>query len=420
AGQTYLIFGKPDGWAMRTSLSDVDASFVGEEREDWSGVTLSGAGDVNGDGYDDFLIGSFTFGPDFPDIKDHIGRVYLIFGKPDGWAMRTSLSEADVIYYGPVSKDWSGLALAGAGDVNSDGCDDFLIAAHWKDENWIDVSKVYLIFGTPEGWEKRVPMSESNVTFVASGWFAISGSWGLQHSWSVSGAGDVNGDGYDDILIGAAWDEEGGKEAGQTYLVFGRPGGLGGHVEIDILQGADASFIGEHPGYWSGFRVCGGADVNGDGYDDILIGASWSGHGGARAGETYLIYGKPNGWTKGVNLSQADISFLGEEPGDRSGYAISNTGDVNGDGCDDILIGVDLNSFSAERAGQTYLQCREERKGDVNFNGLVNVADVVLTVNILIRLVDAPPGQMWAADFNSDGTINVLDIVQIINIILED
>ncbi|MFQ6094331.1 MAG: integrin alpha, partial [bacterium] len=328
AGQVYLIFGKPGGWEMRTNLSEADASFEGEEKEDRAGRTLCGAGDVNGDGYNDILIGSFSIGPDNPGAKDDSGRVYLIFGKPSGWSMRTPLSEADVTFVGPISKDWLGSRVAGAGDINGDGYEDILIGAHWKDQNEQDVSRVYLIFGKPDGWDREIPMSESDISLMGPGWFSIPHWEYWPGGWSVAGAGDVNGDGYDDMLIGAPWDSNGGNNSGQTYIVFGRPGG-GGAIEVDLSAVADASFIGEEPGDWSGFCVTGGGDVNGDGYDDMLIGA-YKKEG--EVGQTYLIYGKPSGWTKGISLSEADVSFVGEEPEDRSGWSISMGGDVNGDG----------------------------------------------------------------------------------------
>lgn len=415
SGQSYLIFGKADGWEMRVNLSEADASFIGEEAYDLSGLALAGIGDVNGDGYDDFLIGrnaevSMEYSPDLRK-----GKAYLFFGKPMGWNMRTSLAEADVVFLGGVSL-WSGMALAGGGDVNADGFDDFIIAAHWKDENWEGSADVHLFFGRPEGWDKETLITDCDITFTTTGWFSFNGSIGLRDCWSASITGDLNGDGYDDILLGAPWKE---REAGKTYLVFGRPGETGSQFKLDLEETASASFIGERPGYWAG-RVCDGGDINGDGYDDILIGSYLSAHGGIKAGETYLIYGKPAGWTKDLNLSQADLSFLGEEPEDGSGYVFSHSGDINGDGLKDILIGSPGNDSNGTNTGQTYILCTEERKGDVNFDGQINTSDVIMAVNILTRLVHEPPGRVWAADYNDDEMINVLDIIQIINNILED
>ncbi len=135
---------------------------------------------------------------------------------------------------------------------------------------------------------------------------------------SVASAGDVNGDGYDDILIGAYGDEDGGGNlAGQTYLILGRASGW---PKANSLADADASFIGEDNNDYSGFSVAGAGDVNGDGYDDILIGAYMDEDAGGLGGQTYLIFGKALGWGMDTDLSKVDASFIGEAANDFSGY----------------------------------------------------------------------------------------------------
>ena len=168
----------------------------------------------------------------------------------------------------------------------------------------------------------------------------------------VATAGDVNGDGYDDFLIGAYRNDDGGSDAGQTYLILGKAGGW---TMDTSLSTADASFWGEHGGDRSGYSVATAGDVNGDGYDDFLIGAYANDDGGSDAGQTYLILGKAGGWTMDTSLSTANASFWGEHLGDYSGYSVATAGDVNGDGYDDFLIGANQNSDGAASAGQTYL-----------------------------------------------------------------
>ncbi|MFC1649844.1 FG-GAP-like repeat-containing protein, partial [Patescibacteria group bacterium] len=104
--------------------------------------------------------------------------------------------------------------------------------------------------------------------------------------------------------------------------------------------------------------------VNGDGYDDFLIGAHLEDDGGVSAGQTYLILGKSSGWAMDTDLSTADASFWGENPSDFSGTQISGAGDVNGDGYDDVLIGVGSNDEGGNDAGQTYLIISDERQWD--------------------------------------------------------
>ncbi len=339
AGQTYLIFGNASGWAMDTDLSDADASFWGEERYTMTGQSLSGAGDVNGDGFDDFLIGAWE------EDGRNAGHTYLILGKATGWAMDTSLSDADASFLGEDSDDLSSISISEAGDVNGDGYDDFIIGAYRDEDGGDDAGQTYLILGKASGWAMDTDLSAADASFWGEDSEDLSGS-------AVSGAGDVNGDGFDDIIIGAPGNDDGGAYAGQTYLILGKASGW--MMDTD-LSTADASFLGEGDNNIAGYKISGAGDVNGDGFDDILIGANSDEDGRPSAGQTYMILGKASGWAMDTGLSAANASYHGEEVDDYSGSAVSGAGDVNGDGFDDFLIGASGNDEGGSRAGQSYL-----------------------------------------------------------------
>ena len=343
AGQTYLILGKAPGWAMDTDLSGSDASFWGEDSEDLSGCSVAGAGDVNGDGYDDILIGANGDN----DGGSSAGQTYLILGNASGWTMDTDLSASDASFWGEGKSDMSGSSVTGAGDVNGDGYDDILIGAYGNEADGGDhTGQTYLILGKASGWAMDTHLFASDASFWGEDRDDYSGT-------SVAGAGDVNGDGYDDILIGAHGDDDGDSGAGQTYLILGKASGWA--MDTD-LSASDASFWGEDGGDHSGYSVAGAGDVNGDGFDDVLIGAPDDEDNGGNAGQTYLILGKASGWTMDTDLSTSDASFWGENGGDYSGTSVAGAGDVNGDGCDDILIGAYGNEEGGgNNAGQTYL-----------------------------------------------------------------
>ncbi|MBM4249772.1 MAG: hypothetical protein FJ149_10160 [Euryarchaeota archaeon] len=341
AGQTYLILGKASGWARDTDLSAASASFWGEDADDFSGRSVAGAGDVNGDGYDDILIGAYGD----VDGGNMAGQTYLILGKASGWTRDTDLSAASASFWGEDAYDYSGYSVAGAGDVNGDGYDDILIGAWGDDDGGNMAGQTYLILGKASGWAMDTDLSAASASFWGEDAYDYSG-------YSVAGAGDVNGDGYDDILIGAVYDEDGGTSAGQTYLILGKASGW---ARDTGLSAASASFWGEDAWDYSGYSVAGAGDVNGDGYDDILIGAYGDDDGGNMAGQTYLILGKASGWAMDTDLSAASASFWGEDASDYSGYSVAGAGDVNGDGYDDILIGAYGDEDGGSAAGQTYL-----------------------------------------------------------------
>ena len=166
------------------------------------------------------------------------------------------------------------------GDVNCDGYDDILIGAHGNEDSGMYAGQTYLIFGKATGWAKDTNLSASDASFLGEDADDYSGT-------SVAGAGDVNRDGYDDILIGACYDDNGSNNAGQTYLILGKASGWSMDTS---LSASDASFWGEDELDYSGRSVAGAGDVNGDGHDDILIGADGNSEGGSFVGQTYLIF----------------------------------------------------------------------------------------------------------------------------------
>ena len=158
------------------------------------------------------------------------------------------------------------------------------------------------------GWGRDTDLSTVSASFIG----------GETDEVGVAGsiAGDVNGDGYDDIVIGALGDDYGGWAAGKVYLILGRSSGW--RMDTD-LSAVDASFIGEDWGGGAGTSVSIAGDVNGDGYNDILIAAYNNNEGGTEAGQVYLILGKPSGWRMDTDLSAVDASFIGEHAGDKAG-----------------------------------------------------------------------------------------------------
>ncbi|MCP3677841.1 MAG: choice-of-anchor D domain-containing protein, partial [Deltaproteobacteria bacterium] len=388
---------------MDTDLSTADASFWGEDTKDHSGSSVSSAGDVNGDGYDDLLIGAYYD----EDGGSGAGQTYLILGKSSGWAMDTDLSTADASFWGEDGGDRSGISVSSAGDVNGDGYDDLLIGAYRDDDGGIDAGQTYLVLG---GKAQEINLKGNGLSIRDGSLHAqpnnhtyfgrVSATSGtIDKTFTIENTGfvdltlngtpkvlitgahasdftvtvdpvspvtasgsttftiqfDPSGDGYRRATVSIANDDS--DENPYDFVIKGR--GIGSTPQIwamdTDLSTSDASFWGEDTDDNSGYSVSSAGDVNGDGYDDLLIGAYQDDDGGSAAGQTYLILGKASSWAMDTDLSTADASFWGEDGGDQSGISVSSAGDVNGDGYDDLLIGAIEDDDGGSAAGQTYL-----------------------------------------------------------------
>jgi uncharacterized repeat protein (TIGR01451 family) len=324
-----------------------DAAFLGQKSSEYSGNRLAMVGDVNGDGYDDMLIGAYNARMD----TVYTGGAYLVLGRPAAdWGAAFDLLGADASFAGEASGDLAGGDVAGAGDVNGDGYADLLIGAYGHNASDVlsDTGKVYLILGRRSAdWGQGFDLANADASFLGENGRDYAG-------FALDGVGDVNHDGYDDFIVGAYTNDQNGDQTGKMYLFLGRPTADWGRNMS--LGAADASFVGEMPGDWAGYALAGAGDVNGDGYDDMLIGAYGNDQAASGAGKAYLLLGRANpNWGQAFNLRGADACFLGETYYDNSADAVSGAGDVNRDGLDDLLIGARSNDEQGDRAGQVYL-----------------------------------------------------------------
>ncbi len=345
-GGAYLVLGRDGGWTPFLSLSLADVSFAGETVDDWAGSSVGGVGDVNGDGLADFTIGaSETWG----EYKSR-GKTYLLLGKTSGWIQDQSLESADASF-DPGFDSSGGSGGIVAGDVNDDGYDDFAFSeSYTEDGDQHDGTFSFLFLGRPDPWGHNVDYHDADTSFAAGGCKSV---------------GDLNGDGLVDLTCRTPEEDD----SGQTHLFFDAPSLLGTEVEMDV---ADASYIGEQPEDRAR-PAMGRGDVNGDGFDDLVATAYYNDEGAPNGGQVYLVLGRSGGWSQSMPLAGADASWHGEEDWDQAGRtAAAIAGDVNGDGFDDILVGAWHNDESAHSAGQVYLILGEPHPdcpGDLDGDG---------------------------------------------------
>ncbi|MER2511667.1 MAG: hypothetical protein ABTQ25_04480 [Nitrosomonas ureae] len=361
SGSSYVVFGRASGFDAVTNLSDLDGSngfrLDGETEGDQSGRSVSSAGDVNGDGFDDVIVGAFLADPN--DYSS--GSSYVIFGQASGFDAVMNLSDLDgstgFRLDGETARDYSGRSVSNAGDVNGDGFDDVIIGAPLaNDPNGRYSGSSYVVFGKASGFDAAMNLSALD----GSNGFRLDGATGDYLGTSVSNAGDVNGDGFDDVIVGAFRADPNGDRSGSSYVVFGQASGFDAVMDLSDLDGSNGFRLdGERQLDYSGRSVSSAGDVNGDGFDDVIIGSRNANSNGLSSGSSYVIFGKASGFDATMDLSGLDGSngfrLDGEAAHDNSGISsVSSAGDVNGDGFDDVIIGA-YGAPNGDHFGSSYV-----------------------------------------------------------------
>jgi Ca2+-binding RTX toxin-like protein len=367
-GESYVVFGKAS-WAGTPSLDlatlDGTNGFrligIGIDPIDQSGRSVSSAGDVNGDGFADLIVGA----PGVTTFEEFqlSGESYVVFGKAS-WAGTPSLDLATLDGTNGFSLTnvgdfhYAGISVSSAGDVNGDGFDDLIVGAPATaiyDE--YEPGTSFVVFGKAS-WAGTPSVSPD---------FGLSGADLVDFSGaSVSSAGDVNGDGFADLIVGAPGAESagGGNAEGESYVVFGKASWTGG-LSLASLDGTNGfRLIGIDAGDVSGSSVSSAGDVNGDGFADLIVGASNATaiYDEYEPGTSFVVFGKAS-WagTPSLDLATLDgtngFRLIGIDADDLSGFSVSSAGDVNGDGFADLIIGAPgaESAGGADKEGESYV-----------------------------------------------------------------
>ncbi|CAN5448437.1 hypothetical protein BH10PSE7_BH10PSE7_07810 [soil metagenome] len=337
AGRTYLIYGgatNPASFDVSSLPPGRGLIIQGAAAGDNSSYSTSAAGDVDGDGISDLIVGA-------PFAGGFAGSAFVVFGKAlgSGTVNLGALGTGGFRIDGVAAYDQAGLTVSGAGDINGDGFDEIIVGAPFAAGG---KGQAYVVFGKAAGF------GTVDLAALGTAGFALTGGTDDNAGFSVASAGDVNGDGFDDLLIGAASANRSGIDsAGETYVVFGKAAGFGA-VDLSALNGTNGFRIqGIAELDQSGFSVS-SADVNGDGFSDIVIAAPFAdGTAGEDSGETYVIFGiKPTtavsrtgtgaGQTLAGGLSKDTLAGLG---GDDRLFGNQGNDTLNGGTGADRMIG---------------------------------------------------------------------------------
>ena len=321
---------EPCGLSGDFDLAFAEGRPSGEAKNQRVGWAVGPLGDMDGDGLDDFVVGArdWTNSP-----GDKVGAANIFYTTPSG-ALPATGSDASTV--GESHGDQFGHSVSGRGDVDGDGVPDLIVGAPRNDRAGGDSGTAYVFQG---------PVSSTD---GSTAYIKLTGEAGDQAGFDVALGGDATGDAIGDILVGAPRNDLGGGDSGAAFLVFG--GGVSGPVAV--ASAADAVFVGELSGDRAGFAVDWAGDVDGDGLDDVLVGANEMNALGGNDGRAYVLLA-PLGGT--ISLAGADTVLTAADSGDRAASAVTGAGDLDDDGLSDFAIGAPQNDALAGNAGAAYV-----------------------------------------------------------------
>jgi len=379
-GRALLFIGSAAG-VVGATISAAAWTAEGDQAGAKMGNCVAWAGDVNGDGYGDVIIGLSTFGDGTTGlVNEGAARIFLgnaiDLNNAFAWEVRGGAAQANFGVYldgaGDVNGDgyadvivgagrydifrrgsayvylgsaggvstiptWTqtggavfdiyGWCVGTAGDVNGDGYSDVLVGAFWAESSLTDEGRAYVYHGSPNGLSASGTLDQTQ----ASAFFGT----------SVSAAGDVNGDGYSDVIVGAPQYDNGQTDEGRAYVYYGGTGGLPGTASWIIENNIALSLLGT--------SVSTAGDVNGNGYSDVIIGAPGATNGETGEGLAYVYFGSSSGLGTTPWVAERDL------PSAALGSSVASAGDVNGDGYSDVVIGANGYSVGQSQEGAAYV-----------------------------------------------------------------
>jgi hypothetical protein len=329
------------------------------------GFSVASAGDVNGDGYSDVVAGAYQYDNGQTDE----GAAFIFHGSASGInataAARLESNQAGA---------WFGYSVAGAGDANADGYNDVIVGAYLYDNGQTDEGAVFIYHGSASGINTTAAATIDRDQASAS------------VGYSVAGAGDINGDGYSDILIGAPNYDNGQTDEGIVYTYYGSSSGINNAALISYYESNQIYAL-------AGRSVAGAGDVNGDGYSDIIIGIPSGDNGEGDEGVALIYKGSATGLSGGATVLESNQSNAW------FARSVACAGDVNGDGYSDVVIGCPNYDYSLANEGAAFIYHGSASGTSTTYAAMVRGNQITASMGTAVAC---------AGDINGDGYSEVI------------
>jgi hypothetical protein len=331
-------------------ISDTDGNFTGAlDDVDNFGRSACSLGDLDGDGVPDLAVGACRDDDGGPDR----GAVWVLFADPAGTVTaHQKISDTEGDFVGALDDhDRFGSSVCSPGDLDDDGVEDLAVGAYLDDDGGSARGAVWLLFLTSSGSVRsyqKISDTEGGFTGVLdnSDYFG----------WSVGSPGDLDNDGVEDLVVGAPYDDDGGANRGAAWVLLMNPNGtVRAHQKISDTQGGFGGVL--HDGDSFGSSVGSFGDLDGDGVEDLVVGAPYDDDGGNARGAVWVLLMNSSGTVRAhQKISDTQGGFTGAlDNDDYFGWSVSSPGDLGGDGVPDLVVGAYLDDDGGPARGAIWV-----------------------------------------------------------------